>query len=99
MRYQSGTATVGSSAVQISGGSTNQRVRVITFKADEDNTGIVRLGRSDVTSLVGFGLRAGAAKVIEFDEPQGPGSESFDALYIHGTVASDTVDWDVVLDG
>lgn len=99
MRYQSGTATVAASAVQISGGSTNQKVRVITFKADEDNKGIVRTGRSDVTSTVGFGLRAGAAKVIEFDEPQGPGSESFDALYIHGTVSGDTVDWDVVLDG
>ncbi len=99
MRYQSGTATVGGSAVQISGGSTNQRVRAILFKADEDNLGIVRTGRSGVTSTVGFGLRAGAAKVTEFDDADEPGSEDFDALYIHGTVPGDTIDWDVVLNG
>lgn len=99
MRYESGTATVGGSAVRISGGGTNQKVRVITYKADEDNTGIVRLGRSDVTTTVGFGLRAGAAKINDFDGPEGPGSEAFDDLYIHGTVGGDTVDWDVILDG
>ena len=82
-------------AVQLS--NTANRVSWIKVKARAGNSGLVFLGRSDVSSTVGYELSAG--NEIEIDYAASGGTVPISDFYVDAATNNDKICWWAKLDG